>query len=143
MKVKIKRIEKDIPLPEYKTAGAAGFDFVARKTLTILPKSFDYIPLNACIATPKGYMLLLAERSSTHKKGLSMINGVAIGDQDFCGNGDEYRAVLYNFTDKPVTIERGERIVQGVFVPILKHEWREVDDMGSKDRGGFGTTGKK
>lgn len=141
MKIRIRRIDKTLPLPEYKTAGAAGFDFTARVTIGIPPKSIAYVPLNVAIGHPKNHMLLMAARSSLHKKGVMMANGVGIGDEDFSGNNDEYRAALYNFTDTPVTIERGERIVQGIFKEIARAEWEEVESLESPSRGGFGTTG--
>lgn len=141
MKIKIKRIDKTLPLPQYQTAGSVAFDFVAREAITIESRSTNYVPLNVCIAPPEGYMLLLAARSSLHKRGLMLANGVGLFDQDFCGNADEYKAVLYNFTDAPITVERGDRIVQGAFKPIEKCEWMEVDDMETPDRGGFGSTG--
>ena len=143
MKIRIKRIDKTLPLPEYKTSGAAGFDFTARLTTSIPAKSIGYIPLNVAIGHPKNHMLLMAARSSLHKKGVMMANGIGIGDEDFSGNNDEYRAALYNFTENPVTIERGERIVQGIFKEIARAEWEEVENLESPSRGGFGTTGNK
>lgn len=141
MDIRIKRIDKTLPLPEYKTAGAVAFDFLVREAITIPAKKVGLAPLNVCIATPEGHMLLLAARSSLHKRGLMLANGIGIGDQDFRGNGDEYHAVLYNFADEAVTIARGERIVQGVFKPIAKCSWIEVEDLESENRGGFGSTG--
>ncbi|MDP1689580.1 MAG: dUTP diphosphatase [bacterium] len=141
MKIKIKRIDKSLPLPAYQTAGSVAFDLMARVAVTILPGAIGYVPLNVCIGTPKGFMLMIAARSSLHKRGLMLSNGVVIGDQDFCGNGDEYKAVLYNFSDKSVTVERGDRLVQGTFVPVLKCAWNEVDEMSAEDRGGIGSTG--
>lgn len=142
MKVRIKRFDKELPLPEYKTAGAVAFDFYARVSVTILPRGVVRIPLNIALEPPEGYMLMIAARSSLHKKGLMLANGVAIGDRDFSGNKDEYHAAIYNFSDSPVSIERGERVAQGIFKKYDKAEWEEVDDLGNKDRGGFGTTGK-
>jgi len=142
MKVNIKRFDKELPLPQYKTSGAAAFDLTAREAIEIPPKEFKYVPLNAAVETPVGYFLLLAARSSTHKKGIWMANGLGIGDPDFSGDGDEYHAVYYNFSDKPVLIEKGERIAQGVFVPREQAEWVEVENMENKTRGGWGTTGK-
>jgi dUTP pyrophosphatase len=69
-------------------------------------------------------------------------NGLGIIDHDYAGNDDEYTAVLYNFTDHEVVIEAGDRIMQGVFIPHTHVVWEEVDDLGNKNRGGFGTTGK-
>lgn len=144
MKVKIARIDKELPLPEYQTAGSVGCDLYARETTIIQPNTLGKIPTNVIIATPKGYMFLLASRGSTpFKKGLMPAHGVGIGDQDYCGPEDEYLAPFYNFTQKAVTVERGERIAQGIFVPIAIAEWEEVAKMPAKNRGGFGSTGGK
>ena len=143
IQVNIKRFNKEIPLPEYKTKGAAAFDLYARDSVEISPKDFKYVPLNVAIETPPGYFLMLVARSSTHKKGLWMANGIGIGDPDFSGDNDEYHAVYYNFTDKPVLIEKGERIAQGLIVKCEAVQWHEVDQMQNKTRGGWGTTGKQ
>ena len=140
--VRIKRFDKQVSLPEYKTKGAAAFDLYARTDVKIPPKEFKYVPLNVAIETPPGYFLLLASRSSTHKKGIWMANGIGIGDPDFSGNNDEYNAVYYNFTDRPVLIEKGERIAQGLIVKRETVKWKEVQDLNNKTRGGWGTTGK-
>lgn len=141
MKVRIKRFDKSLPLPEYKTKGAACFDFTARTSAEIPPREIKYIPLNVAIDHPAGHMLIMAARSSLHKKGVMLANNVGIGDEDFSGNEDEYHAALFNFTDKPVHIEKGERITQGFFRKYDKAEWEEVGDLGNASRGGFGTTG--
>src|SRR3989338_5438993 len=111
-RARIRRIDKNLPLPEYKTLGAVAFDLAARESSTIFPGSVAYVPLNVAIKPPDGYMVLLAARSSLHKKGLMLVNGVGIVDRDFCGNDDEYHAALYNFSSDPASIERGERLVQ-------------------------------
>lgn len=141
VQVKVKRVDKEIPLPEFKTEGAAAFDLYARTSVEIPPKEFTYVPLNVAVETPPGCFLLLAARSSTHKKGIWMANGIGIGDPDFSGDNDEYHAVYYNFTDKPVLIEKGERIAQGLIVKREAIQWQEVDQMPNKTRGGWGTTG--
>jgi dUTP pyrophosphatase len=141
MKIRIKRFDKSIPLPERKTTGAAGLDLAARETTIIPAKSFNYVPMNVAVATPPGHFLLMAARSSTHKKGLIMANGIGIGDSDFCGDEDEYRAVFYNFTDEPVTVEKGERVAQLIFLNFPNFEWEEVESLNPESRGGFGSTG--
>ena len=139
--IKIKRFDKETSLPEFKTEGAAAFDLHARITVEIQPRSLGYVPLNVAIEVPKGYFLLLAARSSTHKKGLWMANGIGIMDPDFSGDEDEYKAIYYNFTDNPVVIEKGERIAQGLVIKREDIAWQEVDKMENETRGGFGTTG--
>lgn len=142
VQIKIKRLDKEIPLPEHKTEHAAAFDLYARAAVEILPKEYKYVPLNVAVETPPGYFLMLVARSSTHKKGIWMANGIGIGDPDFSGDEDEYSAVYYNFTDKPVLVEKGERIAQGLIVKRQAVQWQEVDNMPNKTRGGWGTTGK-
>jgi dUTP pyrophosphatase len=141
MKIKIKRFEKDIALPEYHTAGSAGFDLRARMSVTIAPHAVGYVPVNVAVETPPDHFLMIAARSSLHKRGLMLANGVAIGDSDFCGDEDEYKVVLLNFTDQPVVVERNDRIAQGLFMKVTRAEWDEVERMDGATRGGFGSTG--
>lgn len=142
-KIKIKRFDKELPLPEYKTAGAAGFDMVARENVIIEPNTVGYVPLNVAIETPKDHFFIVAARSSTHKLGLLPIHGIGIGDPDFRGDEDEYKMPLLNFTKKQVKVNRGTRVAQGLFVKFIKASWHEVPKMRSKTRGGFGSTGEK
>lgn len=141
MKVRIRRIDKSLPLPEYHSAGAAGFDFYCRETVVVSPKSLVAIPLNVALEPPEGHMLLVASRGSTPKRGIMIANGIGIGDRDFAGNNDEYKALVYNYTEAPVTVARGDRIAQGIFLECDRVEWEEVENLTNPDRGGFGTTG--
>ena len=142
MKVKIKRIDKNLPLPVYETDGSVGFDILAREDSTIEPKSISLIPANIIVEVPVGYMLIVASRSSTpKKKGLMTPHGFGIIDHDYCGPEDEIKIQVFNFTDAPVSIKKGEKIAQGVFVRIDKFEWEELDEIRTESRGGFGSTG--
>ncbi len=142
-KIKIKRFNKELPLPTYQTKGAAGFDLVARETTKIGPGVVGYIPLNVAIETPSDYILFIAARGSTHKFGVMPVHGIGIGDPDFRGDNDEYKIPLLNFTKKTVIIGKGTRIAQGFFVKFIRANWQEVPKMKSKTRGGFGSTGHK
>lgn len=140
--IAIKRLDKSLPLPEYQTHGSVGFDIASSQQITIQPQQIALIPTNLVIKVPQGYMLMLVSRSSTpRKKGLIKPHSIGIIDQDYCGDTDELKIQVYNFTDQAVTIEPGERIAQGIFVPVLKAEFIEVDSHNSNSRGGFGSTG--
>jgi dUTP pyrophosphatase len=140
MKVKIKRIDKTLPLPEYHTEGAVAFDLYSRVDAVIQPKTLERLPTNIIVETPKGYMLEIKDRSSTlKKKGLFVSTGFV--DNDFCGETDEILLQVYNLSDKEVSVEKGERLGQGVFIKIETADWVETDKMKDTSRGGFGTTG--
>ncbi len=140
-KVLIKRIDKDLPLPKYETKGAVAFDLVIREDTVIEANQTGLIPGNVIVKVPEGYMLCLASRSSTpNKRGLSTPHGFGIIDLDYHGPEDELKVLVYNFTEQPVTIERGARIAQGVFVRIDRFEFEEVEHIEAETRGGFGST---
>lgn len=141
--VTIKRFDKTLPLPEYKTSGAAALDLMARETTTIPARGVGYVPLNIALQLPPDCFALLAARSSLHKKSLMLANSIGIGDYDYRGDGDEYKAALYNFSDTDVVVERRERIVQLMVLTRQKIEWQELEQFEESDRGGFGSTGYK
>lgn len=142
MDIAIQRIDHTLPLPRYESEGAVAFDIVTRETMTIEPGKIALIPGNVIVAVPHGYMLMIAPRSSMpRKKGLVFPHSMGIIDQDYHGEKDELLVQAQNITDAPVTVERGERIAQGVFLKIERADWKEVESHGKESRGGFGTTG--
>jgi len=142
MKVEIKRVDRGLPLPVYETGGAVGFDILCREDTTVEPKSIGRIPGNAIVKVPEGYALVLALRSSTpKKKQLLCPHGIGVIDNDYCGPEDELMVQVYNFSDEAVTVARGEKIAQGMFVKVEKAEWDEVESVAYESRGGFGSTG--
>jgi dUTP pyrophosphatase len=141
MHIRITRTHPEAELPTYQTPGSVAFDIAVIEDTTIAPKSGAKIPTGLVIATPKGFALLIAARSSIFwKKGLLLTNGVGVIDQDFCGPNDEIKLSLWNPTDAPVIITKGERLGQGLFVPVERAEWLEGPAQGPS-RGGFGSTG--
>ena len=142
MQVKIKRIDKSFPLPQYETNGSVGVDLITRADTIIEPKKIGLVPANVVVEVPVGYALILASRSSTPlKKGLSTPHGIGIIDHDYCGENDELKIQVYNFTEEPITIKKGDKIAQGLFVRVDKVQFVEVEEMVSESRGGFGSTG--
>lgn len=141
LQVTIKRVDTGLPLPTYATAGSVGFDLLCREDTEIAPRAIKLIPSNVIVRIPEGFMLMLTMMSSTpRRKGLLIPNGVGIIDQDYSGEGDELKVQVFNFRDEAITVNRGERIAQGIFIPVMRVTWDEVDEMG-RGRGGFGSTG--
>ena len=144
MKINIKRIDKSLDLPEYKTKGAVGFDLTAREETVLKPWEMKLIPLNLIVKIPKGYGLFIFSRSSVPvKKGIMIANGVGVIDQDYYGEEDELKTLVINITKKKVIVEKGERICQGIFLKLGIAKFSEVKKMRKKSRGGFGSTGHK
>lgn len=144
MKIKIKRVDKSLPLPEYKTEGAAAFDLYAREKVLIPAHTVKLIPMNIILELPPHCWAMLAARSSSHKKGIMAANGIGIGDRDYCGENDEYHFPALNFTDSEVVIEKGDRIAQMMIFHYERAEFEEVESFAHNvSRGGFGSTGDK
>ncbi|MCA9370082.1 dUTP diphosphatase, partial [Candidatus Woesebacteria bacterium] len=70
----IKLFDTTLPLPEYQTGGAAGFDLCSRLDTDIPPGEVVLVPLNIAIQLPEGYWAMVAARSSLHKLGLQLVN---------------------------------------------------------------------
>jgi dUTP pyrophosphatase len=119
-----------------------GFDLVTRETTVVEPGKISLVPGNVVVKVPEGYALLIVPRSSLpRKKGLVCPHSVGVIDCDYHGPADEVMVQVHNITEAPVTVERGERIAQGLFVKVERAECQEVDGHGAESRGGFGTTG--
>lgn len=131
-----------MPLPKYQTAGAAGFDLAASAQVTVAPGAVVLVPTGLVVEVPPGHFLGVFARSSTPlKKGLIVANGVGVVDQDYCGPTDELKVQVMNITATPVTVQRGERIAQGVVIPFARVELEDGEGATAPIRGGFGSTG--
>jgi dUTP pyrophosphatase len=142
MNVRIARLRPDAVLPRYETDGAAAFDLSAADNVIVEPGGVALVPTGLSVEVPPGMFLGIFARSSTPvKRGLMVANGVGIIDPDYCGPEDEVKIAVMNFTAAPVTIRRGDRIAQGIFLAAPRVAWEEVDRLRPKSRGGFGATG--
>ncbi len=128
-------------MPEYKTVGACAFDIAVIEEKTLLPGERALLNTGLVVAVPPGYVLLLCSRSSGAKKGIRLANSVGVIDQDYCGPNDELKVALHNFGHEPYTVQKGERITQGVIVPVARGTFVEQTELANQNRGGFGTTG--
>jgi dUTP pyrophosphatase len=135
--------ERDLNLPNYETAGAAGMDVEAGLTtyVTLQPGERTLIPTGFSIAVPQGYELQVRPRSGLATKyGVTIINSPGTIDSDYRG---EVKIALINLGHDPYTIHRGDRIAQLVPAPVLRTIFTQVSilDKTERDSGGFGHTG--
>jgi dUTP pyrophosphatase len=145
MKVRIKKIDDRAIVPTYGSEYSAGADLYAlldEKT-EIMPHETKFIHTGISVEIPEGYCGLIFARSSMGaKRGLAPANKVGVIDADYRG---EIMVTLHNHSEKPATVEQGERIAQLAIVPFLKAEFEESDELSDTVRGtgGFGSTGTK
>ena len=131
-----------MPVPVYQTPGAAGFDLAASAEVTVAPGAIVLIPTGLVVEVPPGHFLGIFARSSTPlKKGLIVANGVGVLDSDYCGPTDELKIQVMNVTKDPVTVNKGDRIAQGVVLPFVRVEIEDGTGATAASRGGFGSTG--
>lgn len=142
MNVRITRIRPHVELPAYQTPGAAAFDLAAAEPMAIGPGEVALVPTGLVIEVPAGMFLGIFARSSTPlKRGLMVANGVGVIDPDYSGPADEIKVPVLNVRNTVVTLERGDRIAQGILLPAPRIVWEEVDEVDRPSRGGFGATG--
>ena len=145
VKILIKKFYKNIKLPIYKTAGSSGMDLVAhtKSKINIKPGKIAIIPTGIAVAIPKNYEIQIRPRSGlAAKKCISVLNTPGTIDSDYRG---EIKIILINLGKKPFVVRSGDRIAQMILCPIAKGKLKEIKILPKtlRDKGGFGSTGKK
>ena len=144
-KLRIKKLNENAVIPTYGTEFSAGADLYAciDGAVEILPSETKLIKTGLAMEIPTGLVGLIYARSGlASKRGLAPANKVGVVDSDYRG---EVMVALHNHSDKPQTIDAGERIAQMVIAPYVKVDFEEVAELEDTVRGagGFGSTGKK
>ena len=145
VKILIKKTNKEVITPKYKTDGSSGVDLSAflDKEVVIKPNSSELIPTGLQVAIPEELEIQIRPRSGlAAKESIGVLNSPGTIDSDYRG---ELKIILFNHSDKDFIINNGDRIAQMVLVPIVKMEFEEVDSLPNtvRGQGGFGSTGKK
>ena len=144
VKLLIKKLQKNIILPEYKTDGSSGMDLMANveQTVKILPGEKKIISTGIMVAIPEQYEIQIRPRSGlAAKNGISVLNTPGTIDSDYRG---EIKVILINLGKDIFEINKNDRIAQMIVCPIIKVELKEVDSLPETVRGagGFGSTNK-
>lgn len=139
MKIRIKLLSPQASIPEYKTAGASGFDLAAAAKIHLYPGETAKVPLGIAVEIPDGYEMQIRPRSGISSRGRIM-SALGTIDQDFRA---EIHAIVTNISDHDQYIHKGDRIAQGVICPVVRAEFEQVNELSETERGagGFGSTG--
>ena len=136
---------KDLPLPAYETADAAGMDLraavSAEEPFVLKPGARAAIPTGLAFAIPSGFEGQVRPRSGLAlKSGITQVNTPGTIDADYRG---EVKVILINLGEEDFVIRRGDRIGQMIVAPVVQAGWIEVDSLDETARGagGFGSTG--
>lgn len=143
VKLLIKKLDKKVITPEYKTKGSSGMDLMAniKDAVFLKPGKSDIIPTGIAISIPVGYEIQIRPRSGlAAKKKITVLNAPGTIDADYRG---EIKVILINLGNEEFKINPNDRIAQMVLCPVIKAELVEVDDLQNTKRGegGFGSTG--
>lgn len=131
------------PLPEYETPSSAGMDVRAfiPEPIVIEPMQRALVPTGLRVQLPQGYEMQIRPRSGLAlKHGITLANTPGTVDADYRG---EIGVIVINLSDKPFTINDGDRICQMVIKQYSHVEWEPVSkiDETVRGEGGFGHTG--
>lgn len=137
--------ESGYPLPEYATAGSAGFDLRAAidESITLYPGKRVLISTGLKVALPQGIEMQIRSRSGlAAKHGVIVLNEPGTIDSDF---RNTIHVILFNTDETPFVINPGDRVAQAIIARYEQAEWVPVETLDETERGlgGFGSTGIK
>ncbi|MEV6589092.1 dUTP diphosphatase [Streptomyces acidicola] len=142
MNVLIRRVDAEVPLPEYAHPGDAGADLRTTEARELAPGERAVLPTGVSIALPEGYAAFVHPRSGLAARcGVALVNAPGTVDAGYRG---EIKVIVVNLDPhEPVRFERFDRIAQLVVQQIEKVRFQEVAELPDSARadGGFGSTG--
>jgi dUTP pyrophosphatase len=139
VELKIKRLDKTLPIPNYAKDGDAAFDLRSTHDTVLKPGEKTLIKTGLSVSIPKGYVGLIWDRSGlAAKNGLTCLGGVI--DSGYRG---EIGVVLCNLGKEDFKVEREMRIAQMLIQPVTQATIEEVEELDETHRGqtGFGSSG--
>ena len=142
MKIKIKYFTNEIEKLKFIDGAKSDWiDLRSAQTVELKAGEFKLIPLGVAMQLPENYEAHMAPRSSTFKNwGIIQTNSVAVIDESYCGDNDEWRYPVYATRDTVINVN--DRICQfRIMEKQPKVEFEEVEILGNDDRGGIGSTG--
>tara|TARA_Y100001980_G_C14317898_1_gene139672 strand:- start:48 stop:491 length:444 start_codon:yes stop_codon:yes gene_type:complete len=143
-KALIKKLNKEVNIPEYKTNGSSGLDLEAfiEKDVVVKPYETALIPTGLSVAIEEHLEIQIRPRSGlAARNSITVLNTPGTIDSDYRG---ELKVILINLGNENFIIHKGDRIAQMVICPVIKTEFKIVNELPKTLRGsgGFGSTGK-
>lgn len=133
---------EEIKLPEKGSEHAMAYDFYSPVDVVIEPMKPTMIWSDVKAKMNDNEGLLLNVRSSMGKVPIMISCTQGWIDSDYYSNENNdgnIGIMLFNLSDKPFKINKGDRIAQGMFIRVLSSENGNTKE---KRTGGFGSSGK-
>lgn len=139
-KLKVSMTDDAGYVPAYAHEGDAGLDLRAVEDIEIEPGASAMVRTGLRAEVPHGCVGLVFPRSGLGSKGITLRNAVGVIDSGYRG---EVLAELWNTTDEPFEVHRGDRVCQLVVMPYCPCTVEESDELSDSERGtdGYGSTG--
>ncbi len=141
MRLKIKRLRREMIIPRYAHAGDAGLDLYSCEDYEIKPGERHVFGLGFALELPAGYVALVWDKSGLARKhGLTLLGGVIEA-----GYRGEYQLIMFNTSPHPYAVKKGDKIGQLLIQTIESVKIEDADTLSETERGtgGFGSTGRK
>jgi dUTP pyrophosphatase len=146
LKVLDERVWNSNFIPLYETLGSAGMDLHANidSDMILNPGEVKLIPTGIAMSIDNNSICatILPRSGLGHNVGLVLGNLVGLIDSDYQG---EIKISAWNRSSDPITISKGQRIAQLVFLPVINVDFDFVESFKSntvRGSGGFGSTGQ-
>ena len=138
-----KHKETEIKMPVRATKHSAGYDIYSPMDVVIGPQTMEMIWTDVKAGFNEDEVLLLCVTSGMGKKGVMVANTIGVIDSDYyCNEGNDgnlgFR--LYNYSNEPYIIKKGDKIGQGIFMKFLTVD--DEEEIVSVRKGGYGSTVK-
>lgn len=142
IRIKVNKLNESAQIPVYAHKGDSGFDLASTESVTIVPGETKLISTGLSFGIPEGYEMQVRPRSGmSFKTKFRVANSPGTIDSNYVG---EVKIIAENIGHRPIFIEKGDRIAQGVICPVYEAIF-VVEELEDTNRGsnGFGSSGVK
>lgn len=135
----IKLLSDNATTPTRANPTDSGLDLYVSETVNIPPRTTKLVKTDIAIELPIGYEGQVRPRSGTSLKTKLR---VALGTIDWAYH-KEIGIITDNIGDKPIIVQKGQRLAQLVIVPVVYADVNVVKEFEHvSDRSGYGSTGE-
>lgn len=145
MQLKFTKMHPTVQTPSYATKGAACFDirthFSDKSIQSVAVVNSEVFETGLKFEIPENFVMLIFSRSGhAFNSDVRLANCVGVIDSDYRG---ELKVKLTSDGNYVTMVASGDRVAQGMIIPVSQVEFLEVGELTNTARGtsGFGSTG--